>query len=288
MDEMFSGFSSIFEDFFGEGFGRSRSRRGSDLLYRLDLEFREAILGCKKNISIERSEPCSSCKGSGCKDGKAPKRCGTCQGKGKVTRNQGFFMISQPCPACQGQGQVIEDPCSDCRGRKTTRKKQELEVQIPPGVDTGIRLRLSEEGEMGDDPSQRGDLFVEINVQSDPDFERDGSDLYSRAYVPYPIAVFGGDLEIPLLEGTKKVKVPAKMKAPHRLVLRGEGVADLHRRGRGDLIVEMHIATPEKLSQESEELLRKFQESLDPEVKQTASKDPAGAKKKSKRRFFSF
>jgi molecular chaperone DnaJ len=288
MDDIFSGFSSIFEDFFGEGFGRSRPRRGADLLYRLDLEFREAILGCTKTISIERSQACGTCHGSGSKDGKAPKRCASCQGKGKVTRNQGFFMISQPCPMCQGQGQVIEDPCPSCRGRKTVKKKQEIDVQIPAGVDTGVRLRLSEEGEPGDDLASRGDLFVEVHVKSDPDFERDGSDLYSRVYVPYAIAVLGGEVEVPLLEGTKSVKIPSRMKSPHRAILKGEGVSDLHRRGRGDLIVEMHIATPETMSRESEDLLRQFHESMEKNSTAKSSQESSGSKKKSKKKFFSF
>jgi molecular chaperone DnaJ len=289
MDDIFSGFSSIFEDFFGgEGFGRGRPRRGADLLYRLDLEFREAILGCTKTISIERSQACSTCHGSGAKDGKAPKRCSSCQGRGKVTRNQGFFMISQPCPMCQGQGQVIEDPCSTCRGRKTVKKKQDIDVQIPAGVDTGVRLRLSEEGEPGDDLASRGDLFVEVHVRSDPDFERDGTDLYSRVYVPYAIAVLGGEVEVPLLEGTKTVKIPSRMKSPHRAVLKGEGVSDLHRRARGDLIVEMHIATPEKMSRESEDLLRQFHESLEKDAPAKSSQESGGSKKKSKKKFFSF
>lgn len=288
MDDFFSGFSSVFEDFFGEGFGRTRSRRGADLLYRLDLDFREAILGCTKAISIERSEPCEACDGSGSKDKNAPKRCSSCGGKGKVTRNQGFFMISQPCPICQGQGQVIDDPCMTCRGRKKTKKKQQLEVQIPPGVDTGVRLRLSEEGEAGDDFNSRGDLFVEINVKPDADFERDGVDLYSRVYVPYPIAVLGGEVEVALLEGTKKVKIPSRMRSPHKMVLKGEGVSDLHRRGRGNLIIEMHIATPESLTKESEDLLRQFHQSLMQSEGGASSADQSAAKKKSKKKFFSF
>jgi molecular chaperone DnaJ len=278
MGDVFSGFQTIFDDFFG-GAGRAAEARGADLLFRLDLEFREAILGCSKTIQIQRSESCETCHGSGCAEGKQPENCDLCKGRGKISRNQGFFMISQTCPNCRGQGKIIRDPCKKCRGEGRTNGKASIDVNVPAGVDTGVRLRISHEGELGSRGSHRGDLYVEVHVQSDEVFERDGVDLYTRVFVPYPTAVFGGEIEVPLIESTKSVKVPAHMQSPHRATIKGEGVKDLRRNKRGDLIIEMHIDVPEKISPRAKELLHE----LETEFK-TQSASHSGEKSKKKKK----
>jgi molecular chaperone DnaJ len=203
-----------------------------------------------------------------------------CRGRGKVSRNQGFFMISQTCPQCRGEGSIIKDPCKECRGQRVITKDHEIEVDIPAGVDTGVRLRLSGEGEWAEG-GLRGDLFVEMHVQADDHFERDGVDLYCRVYIPFPTAVLGGEIQVPLIEGEKALRVPKATQTPHRIVLKGEGVKELRRDRRGDLIVELQIETPQELSKEASDLVSKLQEAL--------PHSEAPSKKKSKKKsFFSF
>jgi len=186
-------------------------------------------------------------------------------------------MISQTCPRCGGEGQVITRPCKKCKGRRIVPSQQELEVHIPAGVDTGVRLRLSDEGEAHETSGLRGDLYVQIVVEEDETFERDGLDLYTRVYVPYPLAVMGGEVEVPLIESTKTIKVPSHMKTPYLKVLKAEGVKDLHRNRRGNLLVEFHIETPEDLDLESKELIKKLSKTLKPsKVKKPASKKRSG------------
>lgn len=282
MNDIFSGFQSIFDDFFSGG-ARPSESRGADLLFRLDLEFREAVLGCTKTIEIPRSDLCDQCHGSGCAEGSHPQDCSVCKGRGKISRNQGFFMISQTCPNCHGQGKVITNPCKKCKGQGRSKSKANIEVNVPAGVDTGVRLRISHEGELGERGSRRGDLYVEVHVQADDTFERDGVDLYTRVFVPYPTAVFGGEIEIPLIEGASSIKVPAHMQSPHRMTVKGEGVKDLRRNKRGDLIVEMHIEVPEKLSARAKELLHDLQKEFEDHQ---AAHSPDEKAKKKKKSFF--
>ncbi len=262
MGDIFAGFQSIFDDFFG-GAGSRAQQRGSDLLYKLEIDFREAVLGCKKSITLKRAESCETCRGSGAKPGTSPEECKTCRGRGKVSRNQGFFVISQPCHDCQGQGRIIKSPCPSCKGSTRTSATRELDVDIPEGVDTGVRLRLPKEGEAGPGGLPRGDLFVEIHVRADKIFERDGVDLYTRVDVPFTKACLGGDIEVPLIEGSKSISVPKLMKSPHRMVLKGQGVKDLRRHRKGDLICELHIQTPENLSREAKDLLKQLDQVLE-------------------------
>jgi len=294
-EDIFSGFQSIFDDFFGGAGARAQAHdRGADLLVRMTLDFREAILGCQKDIDLRRSERCDPCKGTGAAEGTKPETCSTCSGKGKVSRSQGFFVFSQTCPQCAGSGKIIKNPCRECRSQGKVQEQAKVEVKIPAGVDSGVRLRLQGEGELSPSGKARGDLFVEIQVKSDPVFERDGMDLYTRSYVPYPIAVLGGEVSVPLIEGTKKVKIPSKMKSPHRATLKNEGVKDLHSLRRGDLIVELHIETPEDLSREAKDLIQKLNAEFQRMDAQLSSDDNApdeeGGKcasgKKKKRKFF--
>jgi molecular chaperone DnaJ len=286
MGDIFSGFQSIFDDFFSGG--RSANTRGADLLFRMELNFREAVLGCSKTIDVRRTQACDTCDGSGAEPGTKAETCTYCHGRGKVTRNQGFFVVSQTCPQCGGRGQAIKHPCKSCRGSGRVKRESSIEVQVPAGVDTGMRLRIAGEGELGESGNNRGDLFVEVHVQPDEVFERDGSDLYTKVYVPYPTAVLGGEISVPLLEGTMNVKVPAMMGSPHRSVLKHEGVKDLRRNKRGDLVVEMHIATPEKLSSEAKDLIEKLQTELSKDSAEASNQGAKSGKKKKKGLFHSF
>ncbi len=273
--DMFSGFQSIFDDFFGGGSQRHEAR-GADLLYRMELDFREAILGTTKTITIPRQSPCDECHGSGAEPGTQPEACRSCGGQGKINRNQGFFILSQTCPMCGGEGKVIKHPCKSCRGRGHKKDNHKVEVQVPAGVDSGVRLRLANEGELAPRGKSRGDLYVELSVKSDEVFERDGSDLYVHLHIPYPTAVLGGEIEIPLIEGVKKVKVPSGIDSPHKMVIKNEGVKDLRRNHRGSLIAELHIDVPNSLSSRAKELIQELRNELDKSIEPKAKKKKRG------------
>lgn len=287
-NDIFSGFQSIFEDFFGgDPFGASRRRpRGRDLKYNLEIDLREAIKGVEKIISIKRLEICDPCAGSGAKPGSQPTTCATCQGHGKVTVRQGFFMISQTCPQCRGEGQLISDPCPSCHGNKLAPQEQEIEVKIPPGVDTGVRLRLSEEGEPAPG-GDRGDLYIDIEVLEDEFFERDGSDLYTKLYVPYPVAALGGSITAPLIEGQEEIKIPKGMPSPYIHKISKQGVPNIRTHKRGDLYVEMHIESPTKLSGRAKELIEELHSELSKKATPQANKKKKRGQKKSPFSFFS-
>lgn len=285
MDDIFEGFSSIFEDFFGGG---SPSRdRGRDLRYRLKISFREAALGCQKEIEIPRRETCATCKGSRCAAGSKPEECRSCRGSGKIRIQQGFFVVSQSCPDCQGSGEIIRKPCKACDGSGMESQKAKLSVQVPPGVDSGMRLRLAGEGELSGRGRSKGDLYVEIEVEEDEVFERDGADLYLKVLVDFPTAVLGGKISIPLLEGETEISIPAGMNAPYVTSLRGEGLPDIRSQKRGSLHIEVQIETPQKVTPRMKELLMELSEEF-------ASESPEGKKdkktpkdkKKSKKSFF--
>jgi len=261
MDDVFAGFQTIFDDFFGGRSGRGSSQ-GPDLLFRLELEFREAILGTTKTIEVNRLALCDLCEAKGTEPGSAPETCTICGGRGKISRSQGFFVISQTCYNCGGRGKVIKNPCKKCHGHGRFSKRQEIEVNIPAGVDTGVRLRISNEGELPEQGAQRGDLYVEINVKPDKVFERDGADLYVKVHVPYPTAVLGGGIDIPLVEGTTKLNIPKLMASPHLATIKGQGVKDLRRNRRGDLTVEVHIEMPKDLTPAARELIEKLRDEL--------------------------
>lgn len=197
-------------------------------------------------------------------------------------------MISQTCPNCLGRGKIISKPCKACRGSARTKAKSSIEVQVPAGVDTGVRLRISQEGELPEMGGHRGDLYVEIEVEADDVFERDGVDLFARVHIPFTTAVLGGEIEAPLIEGSTQIKVPKGMQSPHRATLRGEGVKDLRRNRRGDLVIEMHIETPEHLSNEAKEIIQKLDEVLKADQKKKSAGDHHSKKKEKKKGIFSF
>lgn len=262
MDDIFSNFGSIFEDFFGfstGGGGRRRARRGADLRYDLVLEFEEAVFGTEKEIEFEKETICKPCGGEGAEPGTKKISCKTCGGVGQVRRNQGFFSIAMECPTCHGEGQSIEKACSACRGRGTVFEKKKVSVKIPAGVDQGVRLRVSGEGQPGPYNGPAGDLYVFLEVKEHELFVRDGSDLLLRQNIGMAQAALGAKITVPLLQNkTQELEVPAGTQHGSRTVLAGEGVPRLRGHGRGDLYIEFVVQIPKKLSKEQRELLEKY------------------------------
>lgn len=262
-DDIFSSFGDIFEEFFGfgaRGGQRQRVRRGADLRYDLPIDFMDAVSGREMEIEVSRHEPCLECSGLGTKGGSQPSICKTCGGRGQVTRSQGFFSISTTCPTCQGSGSVITDPCPSCRGVGRLLKPKKLAIKIPPGVETGSRLRLQAEGEPGDPGAPPGDLYVIIHVKQHETFHRQEDDVIVGVPITYTQAALGGPVEIPTLDGPESMDVPAGTQTGKEFKLSGKGIPHLRGRGRGDLRVIVYIETPTKLSKEEEELLRRLAE----------------------------
>lgn len=264
VEDIFSAFGSIFEDFFGfSGGGRgrtTRARRGADLQYELGLEFEEAVFGTEKEISFHRQVQCKACAGSGAHAGSKPQTCTTCGGHGQVRRSQGFFSVATTCPSCQGQGIVIADPCKKCRGRGVSSEKKKLTVKVPAGVDTGLRLRVSGEGEEGAKGGPAGDLYVVLNVKESATFVRDGFNVLIEQPIPMAQAALGCELLIQTLEGEKTLKIPAGTQPGHRITLPGEGIPHIRGVGRGDFVVQFRVDIPTKLTKEQKALLEKFAE----------------------------
>ena len=278
-DDVFSAFGdvfggdSLFDDFFGVG-RRGRRRgppKGASLRCEISLTLREAAFGVEKTIELFRNEACSACKGSGCKAGSSPVACRTCGGQGAVLQSAGFFSIRSACGRCGGTGQSIENPCASCRGSGHERRKREIKVTIPGGIEDGTRLRLAGEGEAGPGGGPRGDLYCDVFVKDDPLFERHGDDVYCEVPVTFGQATLGADVEIPTLEGRTTLKVPAGTQPGDILRLRGQGVPRLDGRGRGDEMVRVTVRVPKKPSKRQEELLREYasteDSSVDPEQK---------------------
>ncbi|GGY47309.1 molecular chaperone DnaJ [Parvularcula lutaonensis] len=260
-------FSDIFEDIFGDFMGgggartrqRSSAQRGADLKYDLEISLREAFEGVKKEITIPSSEACDVCEGSGAKPGTQPTACGTCGGAGRVRAQQGFFTVERTCPTCQGQGEVIADPCENCGGQGRVRKTRTLQVEVPAGVEDGTRIRLTGEGEAGLRGGPFGDLYLFVSVDDHELFERDGPDLYCEAHVPMVTAALGGEIDVPTIEGGKiKIKIPEGSQTGTKFRLRGSGMTQLRRKTRGDMYVELKVETPTNLSARQKELLREF------------------------------
>lgn len=260
-EDIFSTFGDIFEDFFGFGTtrrSRTMARAGVDLRYDLTISFVDAVFGKEINIEIPRYIKCDRCGGSGAEPGTFPSTCPTCKGHGQVSRTQGFFSITTSCPECQGEGEVIHTLCNQCRGQKRVRKKKNLALKIPPGVETGSRLRLRGEGEEGERGGPPGDLYVVIHVESHEFFGRDGDDITCQIPISFPQGALGGEVEVPTLNGTRKLTIPKGTQSGQILRLRGEGIPHMRGHGRGDMIVQVIIKTPTKLTKRQEELLKEF------------------------------
>ena len=263
-------FSDIFGDVFGDifgggggGRGRGGAQRGSDLRYTLELDLEEAVRGTSVEIKVPTLENCDPCGGTGAKKGTSPVTCTTCGGTGQVRMQQGFFAVQQTCPACRGSGKMIKDPCGSCRGRGRVEREKTLSVKIPPGVDTGDRVRLAGEGEAGVAGGPAGDLYVQIAVRDHRIFVRDGKDLYCEVPISFPDAALGGELEVPTLDGRVKLKIPAETQTGKLFRLRGKGVVPVRGGAPGDLLCRVVIETPVRLNKKQKELLKEFQVSLE-------------------------
>ena len=260
-------FSDIFGDVFGDIFGgggraRGGPQRGSDLRYTLDISLEHAVKGTTVKIRVPTLVTCEPCDGSGAKPGSSASTCGTCGGAGQVRMQQGFFQVQQTCPNCRGKGKIITDPCTSCHGRGRTEQTKTLSVKVPPGVDTGDRIRLSGEGEAGPDGGPPGDLFVQMQVQSHAIFERDGKNLYCEVPINFADAALGGELEVPTLEGRVKLKIPAETQTGKLFRLRGKGVKPVRGGATGDLLCRVVVETPVKLNKRQKELLEEFHDTL--------------------------
>ncbi len=269
--EVFGDFSDILGDFFGFGFGdmfggrrsgRRRTRAGADLRYELHLDLEEAAFGLNRTLEIPRLERCSECDGSGSRGGAAPASCSACGGRGQVRFSQGFFTVARTCPQCRGEGTVITDPCGECRGRGRREARRRIEVRIPPGVDTGTRLRLQGEGEHGPRGGPPGDLLVDIVVRPHKAFERRGPDVFGELPVSYATATLGGKVKVDTLHGEQSVEVPPGTQPGADLRLRDKGIARLDGGGTGDHVAIVRLVVPHPRSQSDEqlELLRQLAE----------------------------
>ena len=261
----FGDIGDIFESIFGGGGfgggGRQKARRGADLRYDMEITLDEAFHGKPAQIQIEVSAACDPCGGKGASPGTGTRRCNLCGGHGKVRAQQGFFMVERTCPTCNGRGEVIENPCRACGGEGRVDKPQTLDVNIPPGVDSGTRIRLEGKGEAGPFGSPAGDLYIFIHVSRHAVFERDGNTLLTRVPITFTTAALGGDITLPGLDGLKHtIHVPAGIQSGKQLRQRGAGMPVLQGRGKGDLVVEIMVETPSKLSARQKELIRELQE----------------------------
>ena len=262
------GFSDIFESVFGEfmgggqrGGGRQAARRGADLRYDMEISLEEAYHGKATEITVDVSAACDTCHGSGARPGTQAKTCAHCGGHGKVRAQQGFFVVERACPVCQGSGEMIADPCPDCRGEGRIEKTKTLSVNVPPGVDEGTRVRLTGEGEAGARGAPPGDLYIFLHVARHQLFEREGTTLFARAPISFTTASLGGSIAIPGLDGrTHEIKIPTGIQSGKQIRQRGAGMPVLQGRGHGDLVVQIDVETPTKLSLRQKELLEMFRE----------------------------
>jgi molecular chaperone DnaJ len=250
-----------FGDLFG-GRRRGGPQRGSDLRYDLEISFDEAAKGTETTIQVPRLETCSTCHGTGAASGTSPITCPQCRGTGQIRRQQGFFTIAHTCGQCRGAGRIVQKPCQTCRGATQVQADRKLTVKIPAGIATGQRLRLHGEGEHGMGGGPPGDLYVVIGVQEHPFFRRDGNDLVFEMPVSYPTLALGGEITVPTLDGTDKLKIPEGTAAGSTFRLRSKGMPDVSGRGRGDLYVNLQVDVPKKLTKDQKALLQQLAKAL--------------------------
>jgi len=256
LGDLFEGFG-----FFGTGRSRQGARRGEDLRYDLTILLQEAARGVEKEIEIPRHEECETCQGSGSAPGTRPQTCLRCGGSGQIRFSQGFFSVSRTCDRCGGSGSVIRKPCSRCRGTGKVLKRRKIMVSVPPGSDTGLRLKLSAEGESGEKGGPTGDLYIFINVEPHPLFQREGDDVLCEIPITFPQAALGGEVEVPtLLNGKGRIRIPPGTQSGTVLRMRGKGLPNLRGYGQGDQLVRVTVEVPTKLSSEQQELLRRYEE----------------------------
>ncbi len=268
---IFADFSDIFaglgETFgFGDIFGARRRRggpqRGSDLRYDLEISFEESANGVETTIQIPREETCETCQGSGAAPGTSAETCAQCRGAGQLRYQQGFLTVARPCPNCRGTGKTIAKPCQSCRGAGRVARDRKLTVKIPPGIDTGQRLRIHGEGEHGSAGGPPGDLYVVVHVQEHHFFHREGDDLYCQLPIAFPILALGGTVKVPTLNGREELHIPSGTQPGARFKVRGKGMPNVAGRGHGDLHVIAGVSVPKKLSKEQKHLLEELSRTL--------------------------
>jgi molecular chaperone DnaJ len=259
------GFAHIFDEMFGEFMDGSRRgqagpSRGSDLRYNLEISLEDSFRGKQTTVRVQTLVACEQCKGSGAEAGSKPIACPTCHGRGRARVQQGFFTIERTCPACQGAGRVIDNPCKACAGQGRTRREKTLSVNIPPGVEDGTRIRLAGEGEVGIRGASAGDLYIFITVAPHRIFQRDGANIFCRVPIPITTAALGGAIEVPTVDGSRaRVTVPPGTQSGHQFRLKSKGMTVLRSPARGDMFIEATVETPVNLTKRQQELLREFE-----------------------------
>jgi molecular chaperone DnaJ len=260
-EDIFSSFGDIFEDFFGFSRRRGRATRvqpGADLRHVVTLTLDEVLQGVEKEIAVERRVLCQRCEGEGVEPGTRVQTCSTCGGRGQVSQSRGLLRVFTTCPVCRGTGSFIPHPCETCSGSGTTQEKRQMQVRIPPGVDSGTRLRLRGEGEAGRFGGPPGDLYIDVQVAPHPLLSRRGRDLLHRTELSFVQAALGWEITVPTLNGSAPIKIPSGTQSGEVFSLKGEGLPDLKTKKRGDLLVEVSLKTPTNLTSRQEELLKEF------------------------------
>ncbi len=262
MDAFSDIFEGLFADFFGDrrGRGQEGTVQGVDLRYHLEISFEEAAFGTEREIAFEKLSPCSQCQGSGAKAGTQPVECRSCHGSGQISFHQGFFTLRQTCANCQGEGTVIKERCADCRGNGQVKSHVKLKVKVPAGIRSEQRLRMQGEGERNHPKGKPGDLYVQILVSPHVFFLREGDDIIVDVPIPFTLAILGGEIEVPTLEGMRKVSVPPGVPHHHSIRLKNQGIQHLNGGGRGDQIVRLDIEMPDHLTSQQRDLLKQFEE----------------------------
>ena len=266
----FGGFGESFGDIFGDIFGQARRQqgggrqvfRGNDLSYAMDITLEEAAAGKKTEIRIPSYDECDTCQGTGAKPGTSAKTCGTCQGQGVVQMRQGFFSVQQNCPHCRGSGKIISDPCSPCHGQGKVKRQKTLEISIPAGIDDGMRIRSTGNGEPGTNGGPPGDLYIEIRLQKHEVFQRDGDDLHCAVPISFTTAALGGEVSVPTLNGEAAIDLPEGTQTGKQFRLRGKGIKGVRASFPGDLYCHITVETPVKLTEHQRKLLKELDESL--------------------------
>lgn len=287
-EDVFSHFGDIFGDIFGmsggaggrqRSQGRGGPQRGADLRYVTEIDLEEVLSGIEKEIEFQTEEGCQDCQGSGAEKGSQTVTCRTCAGSGQVVSRQGFFTMASTCPSCRGQGKTIEKPCKSCRGTGRKATKKQIRVNIPPGVDTGTRLRVTGEGEGGALGGPPGDLYVEIRIRDHQRFERDSENIYATLDVPYIQMILGGEMEVSTLKDKVKIEIPKGFKPGELLKVANQGLPSLRGSRRGDLFFKVQVGLPQKLTPEEEKHLRTIAELQGLAVKPSGSGSIFGRKK---------
>lgn len=268
--DIFGDIGDIFSEFFGQGYGgqggrRTGARRGSDLRYNLEISLEDAALGKEVRLEIPRQESCGECGGSGAQKGTGPQTCTLCQGAGQIRRTQGFFSVTTTCPQCQGTGRLIKNPCKECSGSGLVEERRSLHIKIPPGVESGSRLKVAGEGEAGPNGAGRGDLYVVTHIKKHPNFERAGNDLVVHMNIPMTTAILGGEIDVPTIDGKKvKMKVPSGTESGQIFRVKGRGMPYMGGYGKGDQHVVIQVRTPRNLSRKAKQLVEELDRELDP------------------------